>query len=453
MERMEGVDAGYLYMETPSMHMHTVKVAILERPGGFDVDRFGQEVLARLDRLPPFGRRVLNVPFRLNHPVWVSDRPLDIRRHLVHQALPGPGGMKELEELVGRIISVPLDRGIPLWELHLVEGLAGDRVAVVAKLHHALADGNAANNLLGNVTGALGPAGPPHPLEPTPSKARLVGDAVRDFVRQLFSLPALLRRTATNVAALVRVRRDSDVSPPRPILDVPRTSFNAALGPRRNFATCTLPLDEIKAVKNKHGVTLNDVVLGVVGGALRRWMDARGEHPSGSLTAGVPVGTDAPGDARRLSGNRVSTLFSTLATDIDDPHQRLAEIHRVTDASKLVQRTLGPNMLIDWVQFTPPAPFAAGMRLYSRASAASWHPAPFNVVVSNVAGPREEVLLGDARLVDLFSVGPILEGIGLNVTVWSYQDRVNVSVISCPDLVQYLGPLLAEFEPALREFR
>jgi diacylglycerol O-acyltransferase len=149
----------------------------------------------------------------------------------------------------------------------------------------------------------------------------------------------------------------------------------------------------------------------------------------------------------------VSTLFTTLATDIDDPHLRLAEIHRVTEASKLVQRTLGPDMLIDWVQFTPPAPFSAGMRLYSRVRAASWHPAPFNVVVSNVAGPREEVLLGDARLVDLFSVGPILEGIGLNVTVWSYQDRVNVSVISCPDLVHDLGALAAHFEPALRDLR
>ena len=458
MERMEGVDAGYLYMETPSMHMHTVKVAILERPGGIDIDAFGEEVLARLDRLPPFGRRVVEVPFRLNHPVWVSDRPLDIRRHIIHQALPrsrdgSPGGMKELEELVGRIISVPLDRGIPLWELHLVEGLEGGRVAVVAKLHHALADGNAANNLLLNATGRRGPAGPPYPLEPTPSRGRLVADALSDAVRQLFSLPALLRRTARNVAALVKMRRGSEVSPPRPVLDVPRTSFNGALGPRRSFATTTLSLRTVKAVREKHGVTVNDVVLGVVGGALRRWMDACGERPSASLTAGVPVGTDPAGAAPRLMGNRVSTLFTTLATDIDDPHARLAEIHRVTAASKLVQQTLGPDMLIDWVQFTPPAPFSAGMRLYSRARAASWHPAPFNVVVSNVAGPREEVELGDARLVDLFSAGPILEGIGLNVTVWSYQDRVNVTVISCPDLVHDLGPLLAQFEPALGDLQ
>ena len=163
------------------------------------------------------------------------------------------------------------------------------------------------------------------------------------------------------------------------------------------------------------------------------------------------MGVDPPGQAPRLAGNRVSNFFTTLATDVADPVERLHRISVVADAAKLQQRTLGPNILIDWTQFTPPAPFSAVMRLYSRLGAASWHPAPFNVVVSNVAGPREELLLGDSRLVDLFSVGPILEGIGLNVTAWSYQDRMNFTVLSCPDLVPDLAPLVAEFDPALRE--
>jgi WS/DGAT/MGAT family acyltransferase len=198
-------------------------------------------------------------------------------------------------------------------------------------------------------------------------------------------------------------------------------------------------------------VALNDVVLGVVSGALRRWLDAKGERPRSSLTAGVPVGTDPGAGPPRLEGNRVSNMFTTLATDVDDPHERLQTISRVTDAAKLTHLTLGPDMFIDWVQFTPPAPFGVVMRLYSRLRAASWHPAPFNVVVSNVAGPREELRLGDSRLVDLFSVGPILEGIGLNVTAWSYQDRMNFALLSCPDLVPDLAPLVAEFAPALRE--
>ena len=453
MERMQGVDAGYLYMETPTMHMHTVKVAILEREGGFDFDFFTREVIARLDKLPPFRKRVLQDPLKLNHPLWITDRKIDPARHVFRAAVPAPGDMRQLEQLVGQIVSVPLDRSVPLWELHVCEGLEGGRVAVIAKLHHALADGAAANNLLANATGSRPPDGPTPPLEPTPSRAELLASAFWDAVVQALSLPALLGRTTSRVVDVVRQRRGAELAPPRPLLDVPRTSFNAALGSRRNFATGTLSLAEVKAVKNAHGVTVNDVVLAVVGGALRRWMDARGERPRASLTAGVPVATDPPGAPPRLQGNRVSNMFTTLATDIDDPHERLRTISAVTKESKAVQRALGLEMLSDWVQFTPPGPFSVMMRLYSRARAASWHPAPFNVVVSNVAGPREELVLGDLRLVDLFSVGPILEGIGINVTAWSYLDRLNFSVLSCPDLVADLHPLVAELGPALEELK
>ena len=451
MERMEGVDAGFLYMETPAMHMHTVKVAILERPGGFDFARFVQEVVVRLDRLPPFRKRILVDPLHLNHPLWISDREIDPTRHFFRVAVPSPGGMRELEQLIGQIISVPLDRSVPLWELHVCEGLEGGRVAVVCKLHHAVADGNAANNLLANATGVMRPSGERAVLERTPSRGRLVRAALVDGTKQAFSLPGLLVRTVSSLLGVFRLRRGSNVSPPRPILDTPRTPFNGPLASRRSFATCTLPLEEIKRIKTAQEVTLNDVVLAVVAGALRRWLIDRGELPRKSLTAGVPVGVDAPGEAPRLSGNRVSNMFTTLATDISDPHERLQTISRVTDAAKLQQKTLGPNILIDWTRFTPPAPFGAVMRLYSRLGAASWHPAPFNVVVSNVAGPREEITLGDFRLDDLFSVGPLIEGIGLNVTVWSYQDRMNVTVLSCPDLVPDLAPLIAEFDPALAE--
>jgi len=456
MQRMDGVDANFLYLETPTMHMHTVKVAILDRSagswrGGFDFDAFVGEVMARLDKLPSFRKRALMDPLHLNHPLWISDKELDPARHIFRVVLPAPGSMRDLERMVGQIVSVPLDRSVPLWELHVCEGLEGGKVAVVAKLHHALADGNAANNLLANATGAVTTARPSPPLERTPSRPELVRTALVDAVKQAFSLPALVGRTIRGLVNLVRIRRGSDVSPPRPILDVPRTSFNGPLGSRRSFATVTLSLDELKAARHAHGVTLNDVVLGVVSGALRRWLEAKGERPRSSLTAGVPVGTDPTGGPPRLEGNRVSNMFTTLATDVEDPHERLLTISRVTDAAKLVHTALGPDMFIDWVQFTPPAPFGAVMRLYSRMRAASWHPAPFNVVVSNVAGPREELLLGDSRLVDLFSVGPILEGIGLNVTAWSYQDRMNFTVLSCPDLVPDLAPLVAELEPALRE--
>ncbi len=457
MRRMEGVDAGYLYMETRSMHMHTLKIAIIEPDEPFTHQRFAEELVGRLNRLPPLQSRILPVPGALNHPLWIRDREIDLARHIVPHRLSAPGGMAELEELIGEIAGTPLDRSVPLWEMHVCEGMPDGRIAVVVKMHHALADGVAANALLGNVTddGSLGDAlpepGPTPALEATPSRWVQVRLALVDAARQSFTLPALLWRTARAVAAVVRHRRASDVDVPRPVLDVPRTSLNGSLTPRRSFATCTLPLDELKQVRAAFDVTLNDVVLAVVSGALRRWMAERGEHPSASLVAGVPVGTDDPQAPPRLAGNRVSNLFTSLATDVEDPVERLREISRTTTASKAVQRTLGPTMLIDWVQFTPPAPFSALLRRYSDSGTAARHAPPFNVIVSNVRGPAAPVTIAGAALRDLYSVGPILEGIGLNVTAWSYVDRLNVSLLSCPDLVTDLGSLVAHVRPALDE--
>ncbi|MDP2772942.1 MAG: wax ester/triacylglycerol synthase family O-acyltransferase [Nocardioides sp.] len=455
MERMEGVDAGYLYMETPTQHMHTLKIAIIEPAPGLSFEAFSTGLLDRLDDLPPLRRRVLPVPFALNHPMWVADRPIDPKRHFFQRQVPAPGGMAELEEVVGRIAGTPLARDVPLWEIHLCEGLAGGRVAVVAKLHHAIADGNAANALLANVTDEAA-AGRPRPtvgsgLEPTPGRAALVRSALVDAIVQIGSVPGLVWRTARALVALVAHKRRSSVATPRPVLDAPRVSFNGPLSSRRVFATCSLPLEKIKEVGRQHDVSVNDVVLAVVAGALRSWMDERGERPLSSLLAGVPVGTDKRGAPPRLGGNRVSNLFTTLATDVDDPVARLQLISRTTREAKQVQSTLGLEMLADWVQFTPPAPFSAGMRLYSRSRAASLHHAPFNVIVSNVPGPRVPAQVERARLSDLFSVGPILEGIGLNITAWSYVDRMNFSALSCPELVSDLGSLMSRFRSALDE--
>ena len=448
MQRLPGVDAGFLYMETPTLHMHTLKVALVDVtdvPGGYSFERLQDELVARLHLLPPFRRRVVKVPFQLNHPVWVEDRDVDADRHVVRNRVPAPGGMAELEDLIGEIASTPLDRSVPLWEMHVCEGLADGRVAVVTKMHHAMADGVAANALLANITDLSPEVPPPAPAkwqpEPTPAAGELTRSALLDAIRQIALVPGLVLRTLRSLIAVVRHKRGSDVSTPRPILDTPRTSFNGAITARRSFATASLPIEDFKRVRKATGVTLNDVVLAVVAGSLRDWMDSRGEHPSGPLVAGVPVSTDAPGGPPRLGGNRVSNLFTSLCTDLDDPVERLHAISRTTAEAKVVQRTLGLEMLQDWVQFTPPAPFTAFMRLYSRLRAADLHPAPFNVVVSNVPGPPVPVWIAGAQLTDLFSVGPILQGIGLNVTVWSYLDRMNFSLLACPDTLPDLRPV------------
>jgi diacylglycerol O-acyltransferase / wax synthase len=454
MERMEGVDAGYLYLETPTMHMHTLKLALIEPPGALDFADFTQQLLARLDRLPPFRRRILPVPGRLNHPLWISDGDVDPARHVFHHRLPAPAGMAELEALVGRIASTPLARDVPLWEVHVCDALADGRVAVLGKMHHAIADGAASNALLANLTDAVAPipgTTASASTEPVPPGWRQAWLGLRDAVLQLFTLPALLWRTTTAVLRVRRQERQRARVVPRPVLDVPRVSFNGALTAERSFKTASLPLADIKEVRSRHGVSVNDVVLAVVAGALRRWLDERGELPKRALVAGVPVATDPPGSGPRLGGNRVSNLFTSLATDVEDPHARLHQISRTTAASKAVQQTLGPRMLIDWVQFAPPAPLSAAMNLYSRTRAASHHPAAQNLVLSNVPGPREHVTIGGTRLDDLFSVGPLLEGTGLNITAWSYVDRMNFSLLGCPALVDDLASLADRLRPALDE--
>ncbi len=454
-QRLPGVDAGFLYMETATQHMHTLKVSYLDvssAPGGYTFEAFRDGLAARLHLLPPFRRRLRLVPLQLHHPLWVEDEPIDLTRHLHRIVVPAPGTQREAEQIIGEIASTPLDRSRPLWEITVLEGLADGTIGVVAKMHHAMADGVAASALLANVMDTGAPLDPrPGSSHAAPPTTALVTGALADQARQLVRLPALLLRTLRSIVLLVRRRRDMPVIPPRPILDTPKVSFNGAITARRSFATASLSLPELRAVRAATGVTFNDVVLAVVAGALCGWLAEHGEHPSSSLTAGVPVATDRAGGPPRLTGNRVSNMFTSLCTDVADPLERLQAIALVTAQAKVMQETLGLQMLEDWVQYTPPAAFSLFMKAYSRWHGADHHRAAFNVVVSNVPGPREPVFVGGARLTDLYSVGPIMEGIGLNITVWSYLDRLNFSALACPDRLPDLPGLVKHLQPALAE--
>jgi WS/DGAT/MGAT family acyltransferase len=444
MRRLSGLDAGFLYMETPTLLMHTLKVAILEPPSGsrLPFEAMLEEIERRLPLLPGFRQRVLEVPFGFHHPVWVDDPAFDLRRHVHHLVLPAPGTRRQLDEAIAALAGVPLDREHPLWQLYVIEGLEDDRLAVLVKIHHAMADGAAASALLANVMsfddgsvdeaggGRAEPAGALWHPAPLPGPGCLVRDALVDHLRQLAGFPKLLLRTLTNALALIRHRLRSEVRAPMPVLSTPRTSFNTALTPNRSFATARLPLADARAVKTAFGVTLNDVVLAVVSGALRAYLIERGELPRRSLVAGVPVGTDAGGEDR-LGGNRVSNLFTSLATDEPDPVRRLLTIHRVTAEAKTMQALIGPETFGSWVQYTPPRPYSWVVRLYSGWRLAELHPPPINLVVSNVRGPSRPLRTAGARLLEIYSVGPVLEGVGLNVTVWSYLDGLHVGALAC----------------------
>ena len=443
MERLSGIDASFLYMETPAAHMHTIKVAVLD-PAPAARHALGdvkQAMRERLHLLPQFRRCVVEVPLGLHHPVWIEDPGFDLDRHVGAIDLPAPGGWREIEDAVSEIASRPLDRRRPLWELWLLRGLGDGRVALVAKIHHALADGVAVAEMLAGVMVEGAPAASvPGPVElwtpeALPSRGRLLRDALRDHVPRVAGLPRLIARTARGLRAGARLRHGLSPAPPLPLLDVPRTSLNGALYAARSFATASLPLDDLKAVKSRLGVTMNDVVLALVAGSLRRYLEARGELPERALVAEVPTSTDATGAPRRLAGNRVSNLFTSLCTDLADPVARLRRIHEVTSAAKQINRALGPDLYREWTDYAPPRPLAALFRLYSRLRIADRHVPAVNVIVSCVPGPRRLLRWTGGELQHLFSVGPIIEGAALNVTAWSYVDRLEVGVLTCPERI------------------
>jgi diacylglycerol O-acyltransferase len=442
MERMTGMDAGFLYMETPSLHMHTLKIGVIDPTnvaGGYSFDRFRDELSMRLHLLPPFRRRIVEVPRGIHHPMWIEDPDFDLDRHLKKTSIPAPGGTREMDTVIGEIASTQLRRDRPLWELWALEGLQDGHVAFVAKIHHALADGVASAALLANILSAdPEPADPAPPAEPwrpdqIPDAKTLSREAIRERRASVRGIPALYKRTRAGGRELAKYRETATIRPPRPIRDVPRTSFNGPLSPNRAFATTTLELEDFKRAKSALGVTLNDVVLAVASGAVRRYLDARGERLDKSLVAGVPISTDKPEDVARLGGNKVSNMFTTLATDITDPVERIRAIHEVTKEAKVVQNILGADTMANWLEYAPPRPFNWFMRTYSRRGLAAKHRPPINLVVSNVPGPRTPLYIAGAKLAALYSVGPILEGIGLNITVWSYIDQMNFAAIACRD--------------------
>ena len=446
MERLSGQDATFLYNETPTEHMHTLKVAVFDpAPGGtppFELLR--EEVGRRLARFAAFRRRLARVPGDLHHPVWVEGGEPDLDYHVRRARIPAPGTSQEMDRVVGRLAGWPLDRAHPLWQLWLLEGRADGRVAVMVKLHHSVADGVAVNALLGSLMSTdpesslaeLPPEAPVAAEQPGP--ARLLADAARDLVADTVTFPSAMWRLQRAMSRRRRAARELAVAggelPPRPILDTPETSVNGSLTAARAVATASLPLGPMLEVKRAAGVTLNDVLLDLVGTGLTDVLAEEGEVPDASLTAVVPVSADpppTPGEPPRRTGNRLSNLFVSLHTDIDDPGERLAAVHRSVEGAKDLYAAMGADTVLGLQAYTPPGPYRWAMAQYSRHSVADMHSPPVNVIVSNVHGPRRPLWIDGARLVEFFSAGPIYAGASLNVTAWSYLDDMDLLVTSC----------------------
>jgi len=433
MEPMLGLDAKFLYSETPTAHMHTLKVAVFDMsgvPGGYHFDRIVGLLERRLDRIPVFRRRIVPVPLALGHPVWIEDPDFDISRQVRRRPVAPPGGSRQLADLVAEIAGSPLARDRPLWELTVVEGLADERLAVVAKVHHAVADGSASVALLLRALdpGPRPPTDVAHP-EPVPTAGTLLRAAARGHRERAGGVPRLLARSAGGLRDAASRRRRAPMRPPLPF-STARTPFNVSLTPERTFAMTTVPLEDLKAVRRAFGATLNDVFLAMCSGAIRAYLLSLGALPERPLVASVPVATSS--DAPAVGGNHVDNLYVSIATECPDPAERIRRIRDVSVGAKAVRAALGNDLLEERAEIVPPQLYRLAIRAWTRSRLADRLRPPVNVILSNVPGPAQRLCFGGAELEALYSVGPILEGIGCNITAWSYAGTLQVSVLGCP---------------------
>lgn len=458
MERLSGLDSAFLSMETPTMHLHVAIAAVIDpttmtQPYSFD--RLKSFVAERLMGETAFRRRVVEVPFGLNHPIWVEDPHLDLDYHVRRHVLPSPGGPRELTDLTGAIVGVPLDRARPLWEIHVVEGLYDGNVALIGKIHHAAVDGVSGAELfihLFDLTPTPAERAPTAPVatERIPSEVELVGHALLSQVRRSLSLPGLLGRTARTATHLVNRHRDPDTIGGAVPLRAPRTPWSAAITPHRSVAFARVRLSDIKSIRAAFDVKVNDVVLAVVSGAARRYLADRDALPREPLVAMCPVSVRSE-DEKGRPDNRVSAMFVHLRTDVTDVAERLHAIARTTRGAKEDHNAIGAKFLQNWAEHAAPSTFALASRLYSRLNIADRHPPIYNVVVSNVPGPDFPLYLDGAELVATYPMGPVMEGAGLNVTVLSYMDNVDFGFLAGAELVPDVWDLADHVADAMAE--
>ena len=431
MKRLSGWDAVLLYSETPTVHMHTLKLAVIELDNlegrKFGVEEFRKVIEGRLHKLDPFRYQLVDIPLKLHHPMWRENCEVDLDYHVRPYRVDSPGGRRELDAAISRIASTPLDRSKPLWEMYFIEGLADGRIAVLGKIHHALADGVASANLLAR---GMDLQEWPHTdrdsytTDPAPSTGELLRSAIADHVRHIGRLPGVMRYTAQGIG---RVRRSSKKLSPeltRPFTPPP-SFMNHRVDAQRKFATAMLALADVKETGKHLGVTINDMVLAISAGALRELSlkyDGQADHP---LLASVPVSFDFSRD--RISGNRFSGVMMVVPIELDDPLERVQAVHDAAVDAKETHHLMGPELVSRWSAYFPPAP---AERLFHWLAEKDGQNKVLNIPISNVPGPREYGRVGGALVTEIYSVGPLTTGSGLNITVWSYVDQLNISVLS-----------------------
>jgi WS/DGAT/MGAT family acyltransferase len=481
MQQLTSLDAQFLAIESPKTYGHVGGLAVYDpstAPGGEisheDICRLVSE---RLHLLPPFTRKLVEVPLALDHPYWIEDGDFDLDFHIRDSAVAPPGNDRQLANTIERIFARPLDRTRPLWELYVIHGIEGGRVALLTKIHHAVVDGVSGNEILTILLDAspegreiAPPEDPDHPRgERKPSQLEMLARGLLGLpgqpLRMVRSLPTVVPNltdfpgvgaipgapTAVKVLqkawGLLPGTRDIGVleaTTARP----PRTPFNGRISPHRSFAFGSLSLDAVKQLKNELGITVNDVVVALCATAVRDWLLERDALPDDPLVAMVPMSVRTE-EQMGTYGNRVSMMIVPIPTDVDDPRERLMQAHETLKSAKQRHRALPADLLTDATSFIPPAVHARASRLTMELGGRL--APPLNLVISNVPGPRDPLYLAGAQLQANFPVSVVTDGVGLNMTVMSYRDHVDFGLIGDRDLMGDTWPLMDGLGRALDE--
>ena len=466
MNHLSGVDATFLHLESPEMPMHVGALNVMDLPDGYTGDFYedAKAYLAqRMHLADVFTRKLALMPFDLSNPVWVEDEDIDLDYHVRHVTLPAPGSNRQLQQYVARLHSSLLDRSRPLWEFFIIDGLKSGQVALYTKVHHAGIDGQA-GVALGKAILDLEPTG--RHIRPPRARARrnqyqlgiaeLLGAALsntfQQYVKLVKAVPTIVR-TARGV--LVPPKDENGkrnwLLPKNLKLFAPRTPLNVAITNQRSFAGRTVPLAEVKQIAKLVGVSLNDVVMGTVAGGLRDYLKNTNELPAKPLSAAVPVSLREAGDD--TANNQVSMVIMNLATDIRDPIARLRKINESSTSSKAMMNRLRAAIPTDFPMLAAPWLMSGLASLFGRSRLANVIPPVANVLISNVAGIPVQLYFAGAKVVSYYPVSIPAHGMALNVTVQSYNGRLDYGLIACrravPDVAEFADALLAEHRKLL----
>ena len=444
MEELSGLDASFLYMETPKIPMHIGGVAILE--GALQFSDFYRFIEQRLHTVEKLTQKLVMVPLSLDRPYWVEDPDFDLSMHIHRTALPRPGGWKELRYLASRLFSQQLNRERPLWEFVFVEGVdtipqvPKGSVCLISRVHHAGFDGKSGTDLMSmlyDVSPKPRPVPPnvPKEVEALPGSMGLMAKSAYNFLTRPGKLPGLLWDTGKATLKAGYMTRAQGIEMPTLPFSAPKTRFNDTVEAERIWNSTLLDISRVKAIRKVcDGATLNDVILAICAGALRRYLLEKNELPDKPLVAMVPVSTRTENEKNAM-GNQVSAMFVQLATDIDDPVKRLAKIHLNTKVGKLYQNAIDAKSLIGYAELIPFGLASVAARFYSRANIAKRHNPFFNVVITNVPGPQIPLYMAGHKLLATMGTAPIIDGMGLIMPITSYNGAISISPTSAVNLM------------------